>query len=782
MNLSVLERMAREGDMSVDALRYFLSCKGECECLDFKENIQLTEDKDLCNFARDVLAIKNVGGGFIVVGVQDKSWKPVGLKEQLHFDTKMIRDKIRKATGIDIAIDIVHHEIHVPNSTGLFAIIFIRSSRKRSKRRSPTLVAKDFCTALSCGLRRGEIYFRKGDATIRVSTREELDDLLEQLEEQADSDVLTQTGHASPFTVHQGTYLLLEKGFEQFIGRNALRADLLEAVTRDPRIWIINVHGPGGSGKTALVNWAVYEFFEKRQFEAIIQLTAKDTVLTTKGIEKFGRTLYSLDNLLDHILRAFDETPPSELEEKRRIVTEYLSAWSTLLVLDNMETIQDGRILNFVQSLPQDTKAKVLMTSRQKTGGWELPFPISELQANEVQDFIRIRSKEMGISFPTDFVTTEKVRIATGGLPLAIQWVLGRYRMKPDISQITGSVSAKDSPVLEFSFRNIWQALSPDSKAILAISTIFDDPPTTQSLCIATAFTPERVEKALGELVDVTLINRVTSTVDGRVTYVALPITLAFSRNQLGEMGEFEIQCRQRFQKYTEQIELQESEIYRFRSRFQEFGLVTDNEKKATILCQRGESEMFVGNVDTADMLFKQARDTAPQSAYVYAMSASYELARNRVGNALSFIDTACSRVTKATGALCYTIKARILDVQRNRNGRVAALAKALEYSPGDYVLRHQYGVALSRAGKTEAAIDEFTAIIDAELKKPTPTIQLLVAFKTRMINLKRLGRYTDLASDRAIVTEIFTKYPHLSGEIEQFNELLNRNGDNDNT
>jgi DDE superfamily endonuclease len=37
MNFSALERMAQDGDMSADALRYLLSCKGECKWLDFKE-------------------------------------------------------------------------------------------------------------------------------------------------------------------------------------------------------------------------------------------------------------------------------------------------------------------------------------------------------------------------------------------------------------------------------------------------------------------------------------------------------------------------------------------------------------------------------------------------------------------------------------------------------------------------------------------------------------------------------------------------------------------------
>ncbi|MBF0556502.1 MAG: putative DNA binding domain-containing protein [Nitrospirae bacterium] len=773
MNLSVLEKMVRDGDMSIDSMRYLINCRSECEWLDYKEMIALEHDKSLCDFAKDVIAIKNVGGGYIIIGVEDKTWKPIGLSTRLPYDTKLLRDKVRRATGVDLDIDIVHHNIQIADSSILLGLIFIRSSRKRKKRRTPTLVNKDFCTKEVYGLRCGDIYVRNGDSTVKVKSGKELEDLLYNLEAQADNDSIILSGRISHFAIENGTYHLLEKGYEQFIGRTKLRTELIDAVMRDPRIWIINVHGVGGVGKSALVNWAVYEFYEKRSFEAILHLTAKDTILTAKGIEKSGRSLYSLENLLDHILLLFEETPPDNLEKKKELTIEYLSAWKTLIVLDNMETVHDGRILNYIQYLPDKCKVKVLITSRQKTGSWELPFPLNELKLNEVQEFLEIRSKEMNLSFPSDQEIIKSVLDATGGLPLAIQWLLGRYKINNNIKEIIETVIEKDSPLLEFSFRNIWNVLSKDAKAILSILSIFEEPPTTQQIVIATEFQIDRIEKALSELLDVTLVIQNTQIYEGRVTYVALPITLSFAQHQLNEIGDFASECRQRFQKYIQLMKLQESEIRHVRNRFEKFGLETDNEKRAAILCQKGESEMFIGNVDNAEIFFKQARDLAPQSAYIYAMSSSYEIARNRNDKALIYADEACRRVTKKTGALCYTIKARILDKKQDRNGRVEALRKALEYDPDDYVIRHQYGVALSCEGQTENAIDQFTIIIDKEINKAIPTRQLLMALKTRMINQKRLNREKDFQNDLSLAREIFNKYPHLTYENEHFSEFF---------
>ena len=44
---------------------------------------------------------------------------------------------------------------------------------------------------------------------------------------------------------------------------------------------------------------------------------------------------------------------------------------------------------------------------------------------------------------------------------------------------------------------------------------------------------------------------------------------------------------------------------------------------------------------------------------------------------------------------------------------------------------------------------------------------------KTRMINLKRLGRLAEFKSDLKTASEIFRDYPHLTLEIEHFAEFF---------
>jgi hypothetical protein len=112
--------------------------------------------------------------------------------------------------------------------------------------------------------------------------------------------------------------------------------------------------------------------------------------LTDTGIRHFSRSLYSLENLLDHLLLLFEENPEQELGIKRDIAIELLSVWHTLIILDNMETVSDGRILAFIQNLPPESKARVLLTSRTRTGGWELPIAVTEMTAQETNEFIEL--------------------------------------------------------------------------------------------------------------------------------------------------------------------------------------------------------------------------------------------------------------------------------------------------------------------------------------------------------------------------------------------------------
>ena len=209
--------------MSVLALRYLLECRGECEHLDYKELLHLDNDHSQASFARDIVAMKNVGGGYIVVGVKDKTWEPVGLKQSLLEDTKRLRDVARKATGLDLAIDIVKHTIPIQSEHREFAIVLIRASAKRNKRRVPSICRISFHPKEDRGIRNGDIYFRKSDQTVRVNS-EELEELILDLDNLEDKSALEQQQiEPSPFMIENGLYRILPAEYATFVARPHLK-------------------------------------------------------------------------------------------------------------------------------------------------------------------------------------------------------------------------------------------------------------------------------------------------------------------------------------------------------------------------------------------------------------------------------------------------------------------------------------------------------------------------------------------------------------------------------
>ncbi len=747
MNLSKIQHLASDGDLSAKALRYLLECRGECEHLDYKFRLDLDNNYGCASFGRDAVALKNVGGGYIIIGVEDKTWRPIGIHSSLSYDTKGIRDKIRKSTGLDLEVDIVHHSIFIDGNEKLFALILVRATTKRTKLHVPSICKSSFFPNEKWGIRQGDIYFRDGDQTKRLDNELELQHLLDELETRYQEDELERANAIpSPFAIESGLFRLLPKEYETFIGREVLKSRLRNAIEKDPRLWIINLHGPGGVGKSALATWLAYDCYTQRNFEAILHLSAKDMELSTEdGIRHLRPTLVSLEDFLDRVLHLFEhgEFCTSDLQCRKDMVTEILSAYRSLLILDNMETVRDGRIMEFVRGLPPTSLTKVLLTSRRRSSEWEYPLQVIEFDDQEVKDFLSARTREMKLDFPlqNDDVV-RKITELSGGLPLAIQWTLGEYAKSRNLDDILNRAIDKDSPLLEFSFRNSWNVLDSNAKQALAVLTIFDSPPNLQQWRTALDWPIEKIEKAINQLIEVTFITERTEPKTGIVAYQALPITLTFARNELSKLGDLERQARLRYQDYLNRIELASVESHEYEDLFKRFDAKTENQKRAIILTRLAEGQARAFGYDEAEQYFKQAVDTDPTNVYALVTYALFKMELHHYGEALDFSERAIAKVTKKNGFFVYFNVAKIYDQIKDRSNRVRCLKEALRFEPKHIIARHSLGVALGQMGNHEDAIIIFNEIINEELSRVSgPSESLIIALRTKIISLKRMNK-----------------------------------------
>jgi tetratricopeptide (TPR) repeat protein len=721
--------------------------------------------------------MKNTGGGYLVAGVEDKTWQPLGLSESFSLDTKELRDAVRKATGLDLDVDIVTHRLYINGQRRLFAVILVRSTAKRHKLRSPSRCIISFHASRKWGIRQGDIYFRKGDSTVRLTSRKDLLELLDDLIERQDQAALeSETAMPSPFEIETGLYRLLPREYERFIGRQELRKDARKAIEKDPRIWIVNLYGPGGVGKSALARWLAHEYYQERKFEAVLQLSAKNRKLTEKGIQRVRPTLYSIGNLVDNILRlfGFSEYLDRTLEDRKEITSMLLQDYSMLLILDNMETVQDGRIMEFVRSLSPDSQAKVLLTSRMRSHGWEMPVRVDELTETEVREFAQAKAEEMNLGTIRDVGGIfDRIHRASGGLPLAIQWILAQYSITGDWDTVTERVSGSDSPLLEFSFRNLWNFLSERSRKALAVLSIFDEPPTLHLWATALDWSRQYIEQAAEDLEEKTFISKKVTPETGKETYHALPITLQFAANELCKMGNLEISARTNYQRYVQEMELVAAETERYSFLFNKFHVERDTEKKAIILARKAEAEANALNYSEAERLYQRALKVDPRSVYVLVQYALLKLSIGEIGHAIDLMEEATSRCDRRTGFFVYYNFSKVYDETRDRHNVERCLRKALEYNPEHPIARHQLGVVISRLGRFEEAIQIFDDLISDELKRSRPSDTLVYAYKTKLINLEKAKRESEIPTVLEEAKEEINKWPHLRGRVHDLENAV---------
>lgn len=779
MNISRIHKMAVQGDLSAEGLRYLLNCHCECEHLDYKVDLNINNDHNAISIVKDIVGMKNTGGGYLIIGVEDKTWCPKGINRKTGLESKLLKDQVRKYSGLEIEVDFVEHSINIEGENRLFAMILVRASAKFNKLKNPSFCKISSHPNESWGIRNGDIYIRDGDQTVRLDDLSKLQEKLEDLQDRyQEADQLEATSIPSPFEIETGLYRLLPKEYGVFVGREQLLERIKTAIEKDPRLWIINLFGPGGVGKSALATRVAYDYFSSGNYEAILQLSAKDRELSPGvGVRSLQPSLLSLEDLLDKILQLFTFTEycSEDISVKKKWALDLLSTCSTLIILDNMEAVSDGRIMEFVREFPPETRAKVLLTSRQRNSEWELPIQVPELSNSEIREFIKLRSQELSLDFPIKNENViQKVSEISGGLPLAIQWILGEYARTKDLDAILKRVLTNQSPLLEFSFRNSWRTLDQEAQQALSVLPIFNEAPTLQEWRIALNWNIEKIERAKSKLVEATFVTEKTDQRSGNKIYIALPITLSFAKVELDKLGTFAKDTRSRYEAYSQRISLSEDKDSQSEDLFTKFDARSQNQKRAILLARMAEGQMSSLGYQEAEEYYQQALDIDPHSIYTLVSFGKFKANLFEYESAIDLINRALARVTKKSAFFIYYNLADVYGQMKEWRLKIKYLKEAMNYQEDtpSYLFtmaQHSLGVALGKMGNHTEAIQNFDEIINREFSRGYLSKSLVVAARTKKISLER----TTPGTSRGFLDELIERCKKCNNNAEEIVEEL---------
>ena len=553
-----------------------------------------------------VLAFHNADGGVVFFGIDDKSYSFCGTGTPL--DARQFNSKIRRYVGDTFWVSF-NREFLQPNGLYLGVAVVPPHGVTLKRLQAPA------------PLKEGKPYFDAGDLPVRIGDETRIfhgPDAVSYLSQKK----FPVSG--SLFLVDEPGYRIIRPDYDDFINRPRLCHQVMFGLG-DDRTYVTSLTGIGGAGKTALACWGVLEAYNARMFEFIVSLSAKDRELSPTGIRPIVPTLTSFSSLLDEILdvTGFSELKSSSDADKETEVRSLIRGERCLLFIDNLETIDDSRILQFLDTLPKPVKA-IITSRRARVRHAAYPVDVGVFELPEAVKFLDLQAERRGKAFLLDLPSDRKKALAQASslLPLVIEWFVGQVKDLNETatfeSALTGSTKTGEE-LLEFCFRRINDQLSPPAKRVLRVMSIFEKPEPLEPIASGAQLPSQFADDALEELRECALVEATHDPRVNSLTYSMLPLTRKFAYSELVRDSKEEAEIRKHLTRYFDAVDIADANQRRLVSEIRLGMRDPETEQLSLAMALR-----TAGKYEEAERHFTEAVRKNPRSWRAYREAAEY--------------------------------------------------------------------------------------------------------------------------------------------------------------
>lgn len=517
---------------------------------------------------------------------------------------------------------------------------------------------------------------------------------------------------------------------------------------------VITIAGAGGVGKSALTLKIVNDILRNKiiMYDFIVWVSAKENKLSYLGIEDLEPTLKNYDELLDTILNVVGlnvDEYGKDTKGKEDDINELFNACDrVLLIIDNLETITDERIINFV--LDPHPNVNFLITSRRGLGQVERRYDLKELKEKDAVHLFRVICREKGLInlLQADDTIIRNYVKKVYCYPLAIKWVLGQAAIGKNIMEIIDKINEQSSDISRFCFEQIFSELSQEARTVL-YTLCLDNEAMSKGILKYISNLDELVfEDCIHDLLLVSLIlpEQKVNRENGEINsfYSLLPLTRGYVKVQLDNNRELKAQIQERMVMVDTTLEEAERAKSQYRFSLSNFGATTEEEKIASMLAQTAYQKYQAGNYLDAVETFKKAVNIAPRFASIYRNWAIIESMEAHWSEADSLMEKASRLNSKDTQI--WLVWGNIKRKNEKIKEAFEYYDKAYQLSPKDNVVLNSYAQAISRMGNYKRANELYNEAL--ELVEGVPhNKHLIINYTSIAENLKKWSE--SLVEDR---------------------------------
>ncbi len=351
--------------------------------------------------------------------------------------------------------------------------------------------------------------------------------------------------------------------YGQFIGRETEIAKIHDILRPYPysQHSIVTIDGIGGIGKSTLALEATHYYLRNydkllpsEHFNAIIWVSAKETILTAQGVKKRPRAFRTLEDIYAAIAITLErqDITKAGADEQIETVRNALTKQRTLLVVDNLETVDDENVTTFLRELPAPTKA--IVTTRHRL---DVAYPIrlNGMDENEANRLIQQECQKRTCQLSD--LDSKRLYNYTGGVPLAIVWSVAQISSGYSTENVLRRLGDAHGDIAKFCFEESVTRIKdkPAYKILLALSLFATDASRDALGYIADLSIYDR-DDGLVELEGLSLFDKTGSR------FKFLPITKSFALGELNQNQSLHLEMGKRWIAYLRELCSEVSEEY----------------------------------------------------------------------------------------------------------------------------------------------------------------------------------------------------------------------------